>query len=791
MGFVLLLLSAAMLAAVLARRVVVEGAASERWFLAVAGALLLTAIISLLLARLGCHAPIAVATALGAGALGLHFATREVDRVAEPPWPRWSGWEMALLVVVAGSTLLYAAFPTYSLDAGRDPGAYLLFAHRIARTGGLEFEQALLAELPPAVGTVARHSYAALYSASDRGISNDVRRLVPQFMHLYPALAANAAALGVEGIVRVNAVVMGIGLWGLGAFTARAVNRRAAMAVVLALGINPAVLWSARITLTEPLAMLIFVLGACLLLRAHQERSRRSLLLGAVVLSLGVLCRLDGTLNVLPVTAAALAWSVRPGAGRAGGWAVVLFAVVCALGWLDAWEWSRPYVYDNYVRGRVGKLLALAGGCTAVGIAAAWWAPAKLRGASAERLWGGAAVAAAVATSVWMAYGYFLRSRTADTFDARSMRELGWYVTPAAFAAAGIGAVLLARSKQRLAWLPFLAATLFSIFVFTWRPSVSWDHIWASRRWVPYTIPGIIVLSVASVSTLLQTVPRSARPVIAAGALTLAAQYAVAAIDFASPFLTRSMHSRMPGDYDALVAAIRRAQPTPGVLTDSNLTASILAFMYGIPTVRVARSPSRWHPDARRAAAGFGFLTEHPVRDWGPPVARMGFGGPVLERTAGVPPQELVDRPWEVFFWIVPSTGSSRPGMPERFRASRLWSKVGERSPNRTGLRTTAVAGDLQYGPYVEVDAGWYVVTWLGTVTAPGRGRVDVASSQGQRIHATQAVEFRVDEEGGAITTIEFALAEPVRDLEFRMSVDDEVELTLLEVQLAEVRRAP
>jgi hypothetical protein len=86
---------------------------------------------------------------LGIGAaLGVAFAAfawlgaRRSRRTA-PPESRQAWVALALCAAFGG---LYAWFPTYFLLGGQDPGPYLAFAARIAKTGGLNLEVPAIAE---------------------------------------------------------------------------------------------------------------------------------------------------------------------------------------------------------------------------------------------------------------------------------------------------------------------------------------------------------------------------------------------------------------------------------------------------------------------------------------------------------------------------------------------------------------------------------------------------------------------------------------------------------------------
>ena len=103
-------------------------------------------------------------------------------------------------------------------------------------------------------------------------------------------------------------------------------------------------------------------------------------------------------------------------------------------------------------------------------------------------------VAVAVCLVALAAYAWFLREpgwRLAE-HDAYSLRMFGWYVHPAAIAAALAGLVLLAR---RAFWRDpafFVVGAGTAIFFF-YRIRIVPQHFWASRRFVPILLPAVLL----------------------------------------------------------------------------------------------------------------------------------------------------------------------------------------------------------------------------------------------------------------------------------------------------------
>jgi hypothetical protein len=100
-----------------------------------------------------------------------------------------------------------------------------------------------------------------------------------------------------------------------------------------------------------------------------------------------------------------------------------------------------------------------------------------------------------------------LRSDPLRSYDEQSLIWLTWYLGAAAVALGLLALVLLVwRSlrrqpserdgRQALAVLGFLLLFGASTVLYLWRPSIIPVHYWAMRRFLPVTIPGLLLLAV-------------------------------------------------------------------------------------------------------------------------------------------------------------------------------------------------------------------------------------------------------------------------------------------------------
>lgn len=719
-----------------------------------------------------------------AGALALAAAV--VLRVRPPtpddaPFDRWDG---ATLLVLGGLGTLYALFPTKYLLGGRDPGPYLAFAAHIGRTGGLDLDLPVLAELVGKVGDLVRLDAPAIYSEVGRGLGDDPTQRIPQFQHLFPALAAHGwLAAGVDGIARVNAWVTVAALWVIRQLMVDRIGKAAGLAVVLVMGLNPALVWAARITLTEPLSILLLFGSLMAVDLARHRQSTPGYGLAGALAGLTVFARLDGVLAVLAILPLAAFCAAGYGVRRRDARALVLgYALVATGGLADGYVHSFPYLSDLWNLGQLDKLIALhtAGVLLGLGLT---FTPSAAQRVLAVTTRGAFGLGVGLAGG-WLAYAWFSGDPSSKVFEERAIHELAWYVTPLAYPLGILGAARCVADRNKLlAWGPVVCLTVSTLFIFTWRPSITPDHIWASRRWLPHVVPGLSMLSVVAVAWL--AARAAARSKLLAGALAVAAlAYSLqASVRFARPFLFRTMFEGIERNYEHLARTLAREGV---VLTDNHHVASILTHVYEVPTVLVNRPRDAWRRSEAEALAGIPFVGLHPRPTWTTLHTRLRVGGPFLERTWRRPPEKVKHRPYGAHLGVIdPNYASGEKAF--EFIASDLGVGIGRYDHDLGLLRSKGGEGSLQYGPYARVPKGRYRVVWYGTVEKAGRIDVDVASGAGKKKHAFAELDVQTNPERDVIAGLSFAVGKDTPGVEFRLFIRGaQVSIERIEVHRAE-----
>ncbi|MEV6861465.1 hypothetical protein AB0M44_10735 [Streptosporangium subroseum] len=255
--------------------------------------------------------------------------------------------------------------------------------------------------------------------------------------------------------------------------------------------------------------------------------------LAGLVFGLAVLVRIDGLRDVLPVFvyAGLLIALRRVGArdeGRLGAPLLCGLAAGTALGFVAAYLLSRPYL--DYLSGSLKPLLAICGAVLLLTLVAAVLAPriaVVLRRAAGIRrlpeIAGGLVVLVMVAFAVrpWLQtvirqpttpedqlnYEFIEKTQQvnglpmngARLYYEESLSWVIWYVGIPVVILATLAAAILTRRLVRggeFGWLLPLAIIGWTTFTTLYRPAITPDQPWASRRLVPIVIPGLILLAV-------------------------------------------------------------------------------------------------------------------------------------------------------------------------------------------------------------------------------------------------------------------------------------------------------
>lgn len=422
------------------------------------------------------------------------------------PW-----WPLVAVIVIAAVFLGdQIAYHSQFVIITRDPGAYFQFATWLSKHGSVPL---------PANEAVFGGTHGGLLDFGSYATYQRGDTVVLQFMAGLPMVLAGAMWVGGYQAALLMAPVLGaLAVLTFAGLAARLVGVRWAPLAALVVAVSLPMQFTSRSTYSEPLAEILFLGGLALVLDGLRGSSlgspgllrgaRTAAALGGLALGITVLVRIDGASDLLPVIpfCGALFVRRRPQAG----WLSIGLAVGTVLGIGEGLLFSWPYLMVTN-QSSVVPLLAL----MAVVIVATIAATLYFRRRPPARWWPWLPNTALVASFVFM-LAFWVRPHVQQTrapnpttgVMARTFQELAlhwveWYLGIPLIVAATIGAGLLARACLRGRggdWaLPLMVLTWASL-IFMYRPAITADQPWASRRLVPEVLPAFVLLGIWAIA---------------------------------------------------------------------------------------------------------------------------------------------------------------------------------------------------------------------------------------------------------------------------------------------------
>lgn len=470
----------------------------------------------------------------------LGFGLR-VPRPAGPVGSSGSWWTVAGLLAVAVAFCVTQLL-TYSeqIVVRRDPASYFNFATWLAWHGSLPIHVSLNAfgGADPALsfGSPAFYQKGTV--------------LWPQFMAGTPMILAPIGRIAGPDVMLATMPVIGaLAVLSFGGLTARLVGPRWAPAGALLLALTWPMMMISRSIYSETAALILTCGGLALVLDAMRANRRVPALLGGLALGLTILVRIDGLRDVLPVVAfAGLLVALR----KRTGWPLLggLLTGVGA-GVLEGYTMSRPYLH--YVRGSLVPLLYIGTAVVVVTVLASVLVRRRgLPDLSRFRLPDLAVLATFAAMAFFAARPAFqITRRVPDNPDDRanaayiaalqkalhlhldpnrlysemSLHWVAWYIGVPATLLGTIGAGLIARkllNRRRTDWALPYAVIVWTTVTTLWRPGITPDQPWGSRRLIVVVLPGMLLFAMWLMAWAVRGVRRLGYgPRVAAGTAVL------------------------------------------------------------------------------------------------------------------------------------------------------------------------------------------------------------------------------------------------------------------------------
>jgi hypothetical protein len=338
------------------------------------------------------------------------------------------------------------------------------------------------------------------------------------------ALAAAHWVGGINASLLMGPFFGAVAIVVFGGLAARLLGARWAPLAALIMAVSLPQMFTSRSTYSEPLAQILFLGGLALVLDSlrashaapaakarwdfvRADSARVLALLAGLAFGITLLVRLDGPSDVLPVIPYLGLLLVRrqPQAkpmtiGLVIGW---------AWGAVDGVVLSWPYVFQTNVHSTIPMLAALAATTIVTIGGVAWLRRRRSCGRGLPQLgehwylpgWlpRAGVLAPFVVLAAFGARSHFETNYAAKDFAQLSLHWVYWYLGGPVLALAAVGTAALTYGCLRGRWpswaLPLLTFA-WSVLVFLYKPAITPDQPWASRRLVPAVEPAFILLAV-------------------------------------------------------------------------------------------------------------------------------------------------------------------------------------------------------------------------------------------------------------------------------------------------------
>jgi hypothetical protein len=465
------------------------------------------AVVALPLAWVGWFRWFAVLPSTALIAAGLYLADRRTPFVIRSgTWPT-----VVMLVGVGLATMLNLAHPTQFFSAGRDPGVYAVTGLWLEREGTILFD-APPTEIEGVEGVVG--TGAGLYPRADG-------RFEPQFPHLTHTMLGAAAMVGdTAALTRANAVVGAGALVVLFLLIQQLAPGWAAAASTWVIAFALPQMYFSRGSFSEPLAQLL-LLGGVAILTSGADLSRCHALLSGMLLGAVIGSRVDAILVLSALVIVVTAWLLDSSRARRSSlpWLAVGLSVTGGIAVFDLRWFSSGYLASLGGELRMATLLAVATALLATAVLG-WRGPItraveplrsgtnRMGMAAALAVWGLALWVLFVRplipshrsspeSPVSLAIGALqarqgLPHEPTRTYSEQAGEWMAWYLGwPLVLIAVLGAAVLVHRLFVRWSWPHFAGVALLAVptALYLWRPSITPDHLFAMRRFVPTTLP--------------------------------------------------------------------------------------------------------------------------------------------------------------------------------------------------------------------------------------------------------------------------------------------------------------
>jgi len=641
---------------------------------------------------------------------------KEVDRNAI----KLRTWSICGIIAI--SAFLYLCFPVNFLFGSRDPGTYVLMGVNISKHGSVQVpEDEFLTRYPELLGIneQAHIVYPGVYTASPRGLSENAGDMVFAFMPLLSAaLAIGYDIGGVEALLRTPGIIGILALLAIYFFTKKAFGFIPAFIAVTLMLVNPAQLWGARITQTEILSQLLIFLAIYAFFEAWRRDSVKLSVLAGILIGIGGLNRIDVFILGLSVFALLMYTALfRREKIKISLYLACSTVLLFIVSLLYGYYYSNPYLIDHwFILRDLISLNLLFAFASVLCLIISWLLRNKLIKNVVIEVFdsrSGRWIISGALLLVFL-FAYFIRP-TFDpgSFISNAMVEFCWYTSFIALPLSilGIHSILKKDFPYREELFLFLLIGLPSMIGYIHNPAISWDHIWASRRWVTFNIPFIIILASYGIYMLsIYIKPRVKKLSIIIPCICAIWMFGFA-IYQASPFIVKTMLKGINNQY---IAATEYMNKDALYFTGNQSISAMLKFVYGFDTYEVRMNMDEITEllDTEKRdiylIADHNFFTFFPmtIRNEYIRISEFIIGGDYLELTRGEFPRALFAWEMDLRLYRVIRKDTNEFSIELDLNSGWIGTQNGTKSDNT--ITSNGNPGYLMFGPYISLESGFY-----------------------------------------------------------------------------------
>lgn len=470
---------------------------------------------------------------------------------------------MLVFVFVVMWTGYNMRFASQHVYVNRDPAVYANAAAWLRENPGLKI---------PNINVFGDEKGIKIVGA---GFSTDTfggQTLYAQGMHVVPAfLGSGARLLGDASIFYLAPIFGGTALLAVFAFARLLVKPRWALLAVVAFGCTLPLIYFSRDVYTEPLSATYIFGGLAVLWLAYKQKQRWLWLVAGLAGGAAVLTRTDAYLAVAALVGAVgtiqvieyISSNKKP--LKDSLFFYVGIAASTLLGWLDLTRLSSGYYRDLRDEVMMELLLTFAVIVGLIIAGAICWRFSLVKWLDAvTKKWRVLLVVVLLSLLVigiasrpfWMVGRSHRINITTEglqglaglpidgtrTYAEQSATWVTWYIGPLMALLGGAGFVVMGMrifQRKNLKYLPFFAVFAVTSLLFLLRPKIALDQIWAARRYLPVTIPGLILLGVFCAEYIYGKLPNLTPWIYKSSVALLWAGILVPILFISQPFLAK------------------------------------------------------------------------------------------------------------------------------------------------------------------------------------------------------------------------------------------------------------